>query len=103
MWPPKYVCIKLAFVGEYGINPKTGRKIKQHRCALCRGLFMQTELKADHIVPVVGPEGFTTWDDFIARLFTEAEGFQAICHECHDRKTGEERETRRETTKQLKL
>jgi hypothetical protein len=97
-WPPKFECIKLAFV-SYGINPKTGRKCKLHACPVCDGLFPQTMMKADHIIPVVGPEGFVSWDVFVARLYVEAAGFRAICKTCHDACTKEENAARREMKK----
>lgn len=89
-WGPKYTSIQNAFV-EHGINPETGRKCKLCRCASCLKLFPQGQLKADHIVPCVGPEGFQDWDEFIRRLYVEAEGFQALCSACHDSKTSKER------------
>jgi 5-methylcytosine-specific restriction endonuclease McrA len=78
-----------------GINPKTGRKCKLHRCAHCRGLFPQNGVQADHVVPVVGPEGFQSWDMYIARLFCEANGFEILCKACHAKVTKEEQEERR--------
>jgi hypothetical protein len=52
-------------------------------------------MKADHINPVVDPvEGFQGWDVYVSRLFSEAEGFQALCEECHDVKSQGERSIR---------
>ncbi len=46
---------------------------------------------ADHINPVVDPNvGRKSWDEYIERMFIET-GWQAICKECHDVKTKEER------------
>lgn len=46
----------------------------------------------DHILPVVDPAvGFTTWDDYIERMFVELEGLQVLCKACHTEKTNEER------------
>jgi hypothetical protein len=102
-WPQKYVCIKNAYI-EDGINPKTGRKCKLHKCPQCEDLVTQNEMVADHIVPVVGPEGFIDWNTFIARLFCEADGFQAVCKKCHTRITNHESKVRKETNNsQLKL
>jgi 5-methylcytosine-specific restriction endonuclease McrA len=93
-WPMKYEAIKRAYEKD-GINPRTGRKCKLHRCQHCRELFPQNGVQADHIIPVVGPEGFTTWDEYIERLYCEAEGFQILCKACHAKVTKEEQEERR--------
>jgi 5-methylcytosine-specific restriction endonuclease McrA len=94
MWPPKYTCIAKAFVG-HGVNPATNRKCKMYKCASCAASFPAKQMKADHITPVVGPEGFVDWNTFIARLYVEADGFQAVCEVCHNKKTKEEREARK--------
>lgn len=90
-WGPMQKCIKDARVsrGIYLCNickqevpvtiphPTTGRRTKN--------------IIADHRHPVVDPAlGFTTWDDFIERLFVESDGWQAACLACHKMKTQEE-------------
>ena len=51
----------------------------------------------DHIHPVVDPiEGFVSWDVYIERLLCESEGYQVLCHECHNRKSANERVMRTE-------
>jgi len=92
-WPPKFQCIRDAFV-KHGINPETGRKCKLCRCSSCQNLFPQGKLRADHILPCVGPEGFIDWNTFIARIYVEANGFQALCDACHHIKSQEERAAR---------
>lgn len=93
-WGPKYAALDCAYV-RTGINPRTGRKCKLHRCEGCGGLFPKGELRADHISPVIDPEvGFVSWDAYIERMFCEAGGFQALCNGCHDAKTSAEREVR---------
>lgn len=50
----------------------------------------------DHINPVVDPSsGFTTWDDFIRGLFCEEDNLQVLCKECHDHKSRDEKERRK--------
>ena len=93
-WPPKYSSIKQAFI-KNGINKKTGRQCKLHRCYKCDGVYPQNQMHADHIIPVVGPEGFVDWNTFIARLYVEKEGFRAICKLCHKEKSNEENAARR--------
>lgn len=92
-WAPKEDAVRAARVGV-GVNIATGRKCMLHRCAGCLGNFPRSKVAADHTVPVVGPEGFTTWDQFIARMFVEATGFQVLCDTCHKAKTGKERKVR---------
>lgn len=95
-WPQKYECIKAAFIG-LGINPKTGRTCKLHLCPECKGTFPQNQMHADHITAVIGPEGFVSWDLFIARLYCEADGFRALCKACHAKCTNIERAERAAT------
>ena len=60
----------------------------KYKCSQCQDLFGPKEVALDHILPVVDPKvGFTTWDDYISRLFCPPEGFQVLCHSCHEQKT----------------
>lgn len=53
-------------------------------------------MNVDHIKPAVDPKkGFTTWDDFINRLYCEKDNLQAICVGCHKIKTTEEKQIRK--------
>lgn len=89
-WPAKYECVNAAYV-EDGVNQKTGRKCKLHRCEKCQELFPKNGIQADHVNPVVGPEGFISWDVYVERMFCGPEGFQALCKDCHADKTLMER------------
>jgi len=99
-WPVKYQVLKDAYVTD-GINPKTGRKCKLYRCAMCRGLFMQKEMAVDHILPIVDPEvGFVDYNTWIERCFVEADGFQVLCkNPCHKEKTDKEKAIAKERRK----
>ena len=93
-YPPKHQVLKEAYVGKKE-NKQTGRQAMHYRCASCKGEFPAKEVNVDHIVPVVCPKkGFTTWDDFIARLFCSKENLQVLCNTCHDKKTQKERKQR---------
>lgn len=60
----------------------------KYKCAMCEEIFGPKEINMDHIHPVVDPRvGFQGWDSYIERLFPYEEGWQAICHACHDSKT----------------
>lgn len=71
------------------INKKTKRLAQHYRCAACKKEFPKTEIQVDHIEPVV-LDKFTTWDEFIERLFCNSDNLQAICLICHKRKTKKE-------------
>lgn len=87
-WPPKYMCRKAAWISR-GLYWCAGYKQDPHKIAA-------KEVKVDHIIPVVDPAtGFTTFDDFIKRLFTEQENFQVLCEACHQRKTNDEKGQRK--------
>lgn len=46
----------------------------------------------DHINPIVDPAvGFVNWDTLIKRMFVEEDELQVLCHECHEKKTNEEK------------
>lgn len=45
-------------------------------------------VSVDHILPVVDPIlGWTSWDDFINRLFSEEDNLQVLCSDCHSKKS----------------
>lgn len=95
-WPPKYDCLKQAYK-ETKINVATGRIAKHFQCNICKDLFTSTNVTVDHINPIVGPEGFVSWDLFIERLFCSIENLQTLCKPCHAIKTKEETTKRKET------
>lgn len=92
-WGAKNDAIEAAAVGR-GINPTTGRLAKLYRCSGCRGTFSRAQIQADHVRPVVPTTGWVSWDDFIDRLFSEVDGFQVLCKDCHHRKTQDENKQR---------
>ena len=48
--------------------------------------------KSVHIDPIVDPRtGFKDYDTWIERCFVEADGYQALCHSCHELKSNEEK------------
>lgn len=103
-WPPKYASIERTFTRD-GINPKTGRKCKLHRCEHCHGEFPKGEMKADHIycvIPLLHDWGEREgswlgydWNEVMRRLWVERDGFQILCEKCHQKLTNEEREARK--------
>lgn len=72
-----------------------------YECAACKqhvpttvreGGGRKKNIFVDHIEPVVDPDkGFTTWDEYISRMFCEKDNLQLLCAACHDVKTADER------------
>jgi len=93
-WAPKFDTLNAAKT-EKKTNVKTGRLAQHYQCELCNQEFTQKDMEVDHINPAVDPQkGFTTWDDFIDRLFCERDNLQALCKSCHKIKTKQEKEER---------
>lgn len=89
-WPPKNNVKKQARV-ERGVYICQGCKQKVPASIVVKG-ERKNNIYTDHIEPVVDPKkGFTTWDEFIKRLFVTEDKLQVLCKECHDVKTKEER------------
>ena len=97
-WPPKFNVLKAALTGKK-INKASGRIAAHYRCACCQEEFPSKEVQVDHINPVVPSSGFTTWDEFINRLFCGEEELQVLCKSCHLVKTKEENKERKRKPK----
>lgn len=98
-WPPRYLALQDAFVGQK-INSKSKRLSKHYKCAACNEDVPTSEIQIDHILPIIDPtKGFTTWDDFIERLFCEKDNLQALCKPCHTIKTNKEKDESKERTR----
>lgn len=59
---------------------------QHYLCAKCRKDFPKTSVQVDHIEEVV-LDKFTTWDEFIERLFCNSDNLQVLCIPCHKKKT----------------
>jgi len=76
---------------------KANARVKrgQYECAGCKEIFANKDIHVDHVSPVVDPtRGFTTWDEYIDRLFCSVDGLQILCKTCHKTKTNEEKQVR---------
>ena len=93
-WPHKYQTLNDAYVG-IRLNEKTNREGKHYLCALCEGEFPSKEVEVDHIEPVISSKGFTSWDDYIARLFCDKSNLQVVCKSCHKIKSYNEGQERK--------
>jgi 5-methylcytosine-specific restriction endonuclease McrA len=69
---------------------RSGRSAKHFKCAKCKQEFPAKDVTVDHKIPIVGPEGFVSWDLFIERLFCSIKNLQVLCKPCHAIKTKKE-------------
>ena len=69
------------------------------KCGNCNTLIPKSYMEVDHIDPVV-PYNTSleemSWDELVNRLWCEESNLQAICEECHDKKTKVERKMRKD-------
>jgi 5-methylcytosine-specific restriction endonuclease McrA len=95
-WPGKQAAMdrskRQVQIGHYK-NGKPEYRVK-FACAKCSELYDKSEIQMDHIIPMVNVSGFKTWDETLANLFCEPEGFQTLCKSCHYLKTQLENEER---------
>lgn len=90
-FPAKWEALEAACVGSL-TNPKTGRKAKHYKCAMCGNIFVAKDVEVDHVTPIVDPVvGFVSWDEFIKRLYCPKENLQVLDKKCHKIKTTSER------------
>lgn len=74
-------------------DPKTGNEVFYLVCAACKSWVKQSEVKIDHIKPIVDPKvGFTNLEDFSNGLYCDISNLQPLCKLCHDDKSKKERE-----------
>lgn len=107
-WRPKNEAKKLARKGKL-INPKTGRECNSGVCSSCGDTFLEKELEADHIHPVIpigktmnlcsrkdfDPSKHVCLSEVAERMYVEIDGYQMLCNTCHKEKTSKERSMRR--------
>jgi len=94
-WPQKYEALKRALKGRF-LDKSTGKMSNRYTCAGCGNMFKLVDVQVDHISPVVSVEGFVDWNEYISRMYCEADGFQVLCSTCHSVKTQNERKARKE-------
>lgn len=74
---------------------KNGNQKFGYLCNKCKNVFMKKDTVLDHIEPVVPMDGFSSFDDFIERLFCDEANFQVMCIKCHDEKSAAETQERK--------
>jgi hypothetical protein len=94
-FPPRNDALRAAKT-EKKINVKTGRMAQHYKCVGCNEEFTAKGVVVDHIEPVIPVGvGFTTWDEYIERMFCPVDNLQVLCGICHDVKSKEERQQRK--------
>ena len=97
-----HITIKLRLIWRYYDKERKAalaeaRQEDKYRCAMCKNLFRFNEIAVDHIDPVVDPiAGFTSWDNYISRLFCVQGNLAVLCHFDHAIKTKREDLIRRQ-------
>ena len=94
-WPPKYNTLNAAKT-EKRINVSTGRLAQHYKCAECLEEFPAKVVQVNHKEPVVPLTGFTTWDDYINRMFCDDSKLEVLCIPCHKKLTLVENNIRKE-------
>lgn len=93
-WQPRNEALAKARAAQL---VKRGRLVWHYNCVLCpvEQLYSRKEVEIDHVVPVVDVDkGFTTWDDYIDRMYCDVDGYQILCLKHHDEKTALENQGR---------
>ena len=89
-WAPIQTAVKEARVSR-GIYECASCKEHKPKTSIVDGKRVNN-CNVDHIHPIVDPAtGFTTWDEYIERMFVEIDKLQVLCYTCHEEKTNEER------------
>lgn len=79
-WPPRN-------------NVKKKARVRRgvYKCNKCKEEVRVQRIALDHVYPVANADGFSTWDDYIMKMFAPESGWQVLCKPCHQKKTREER------------
>lgn len=88
---------------EYTIAKLKDRSRNKYRCEHCNGIFRATEIKRDHIKPIISvDEAENGTDDILKRAFCDEKGLALLCKSCHDSKSYLETQLRKDHAKTSK-
>lgn len=91
--PGRYLAVKASRVGR-----------NEYVCACCGVIHGRRDGAMDHIQPVVDPSiGWVDLDNYAERMFVNEHGYARLCNQCHDTKTLQENNIRKETKQKKKL
>lgn len=87
-WPSRYKALKRCHIGR-----------NEYYCESCGIVTSRKEIALDHVKPVIDPaKGWEDLDVYADRMLTDDEyGFQCLCHSCHDDKSRQENNIRKQT------
>jgi len=74
------------------------RQKYEYQCAECSNWFPDKKINVDHIVPAGTLRTAEDLPGFVERLFCEVDKLQVLCTTCHDKKTKDEKSSRKTTT-----
>lgn len=89
--------VEKALVKDYS-DPQRPRVTKWGRCADCKTMTPIYKMQVDHKEPVVPVDKALedmSWDQVVDRIWTDERNLQALCHDCHKKKSKEENKERR--------
>lgn len=93
-WPPRSEVLREART-QRKINEASGRLAQHYKCAICNGEFVLKSVQVNHKDAVITSEGFTTWDNYIERMFCSYDKLEVLCKNCHQETTQREKELRK--------
>jgi 5-methylcytosine-specific restriction endonuclease McrA len=67
----------------------------EYLCNECKGWFPDKKINVDHIIPAGSLQCAADLPGFVERLFCEADNLQILCETCHNKKTQNEKSSRK--------
>lgn len=92
-YPVKYQCLNNAKRPSQLDDKRTKW---EYQCNECKGWFKTKEVQVDHKESAGSLKTYEDLPDFVRRLFCELDNLQVLCKVCHDKKTKEERNAKKE-------
>ena len=95
-WPARGAAKKAARVPIPGKFFKNGKQKHGYLCAICGQIFAEKDTRLDHKYPVKKVDADTSWEETLERMIPYEDGWQVLCDPCHNEKTREENEKRKQ-------
>jgi len=88
------------------LDPSRPRVKTWCRCEQCGVASPKSYMEIDHIKPKIALDSaleLMSWDELVDNTWCDLENLQALCSECHDKKTKLENKMRRAYKKERKI